>query len=81
MKKTIFGFATLMSAVVLAACGGGGTDTSGNNSGGNGNNKEELTFPIDHLQLKISKSNLFGLLYFHLLVSLISIYQILLYQI
>ena len=46
MKKTIFGFATLMSAVVLAACGGGGTDTSGNNSGGNGNNKEELTFPI-----------------------------------
>ena len=46
MKKTIFGFAALMSAVVLAACGGGGTDTSGNNSGGNGNNKEELTFPI-----------------------------------
>lgn len=46
MKKTIFGFATLMSAVVLAACGGGGTDTSGNNSGGNSNNKEELTFPI-----------------------------------
>ena len=46
MKKTIFGFVTLLSVGALAACGnGGGTSSSGNNSADNGD-KSELTFPL-----------------------------------
>ncbi|MFB8489300.1 oligopeptide ABC transporter substrate-binding protein [Enterococcus durans] len=47
MKKTVLGFATLLTVVALAACGSGGsTDSSGSNSADKGDSKKELTFPL-----------------------------------